>query len=499
MNNSSSSLRRESTMGEYDFIIIGAGLSGINAAYRVKTQLPDCSYTILEAREEIGGTWSFFNFPGVRSDSELTLFGLPWRPWIHEKDMAEGHLIQQYIEDAARAEGIDKKIQFKHNVTAVSWSSEEQRWTLTVLVDDLRKEFKAKFIIACSGYYDYTKPLKAEIPGIENFQGIVAHPQFWPKDLDYANKKVIIIGSGATAVTLLPAIAKTAGHVTMLQRSPSYVLSLPASSALGGWLRNHFPERVAHSINWWLSLVLEYLFVSAALSFPKLARKHIMHEMKKQLPDKIDMNVHFNPRYMPFDQRLCMCPDGDFFKALHQDNCDVVTDHIEKVTANGIVTKSGVKLEADIIVTATGLYLHLLGGITPIVDGLPVNVGTCYSWRGTMLTGVPNAGAIIGYTTSSWTLGADASTKLLIKVWKHMKKIGATSVVPIHPQQDISSSRPVVEHSSTYFVTSQSRLPRITGKSPWYGRKNTVYDHIKLWLGSVTKGLKYTLPSKKNE
>ncbi|KAI0839335.1 FAD/NAD(P)-binding domain-containing protein [Hypoxylon sp. FL0890] len=486
-------------MVEYDLIIIGAGLSGIDAAYRLKTQLPNCSYTILEARDEVGGTWSFFNFPGVRSDSDLTLFGLPWRPWIHEKDMAEAHLIREYIKDAARAEGIDKKIQFKHQVTELTWSSEEQRWTLVVLADGLRKEFKAKFIVACSGYYDYTKPFKAEIPGIENFQGTVAHPQFWPKDLDYVNKKVIIIGSGATAVTMLPVMAKTASHVTMLQRSPSYVLSLPASNALAEWFRKIFPERVAHSINWWLSLVLEFSFVSLAIAFPKLARKQIMHGMKKQLPDKIDMNIHFNPRYMPFDQRLCMCPDGDFFKALHQDNCDVVTDHIEMVTADGIVTKSAKKLEADIIVTATGLYLHLLGGITPTVDGQPVDVGSSYSWRGTMLTGVPNAGAVIGYTTTSWTLGADASIKLLTKVWKHMKKIGATSVVPFHPQQDLASSKPVVEHSSTYFVTAQGRLPRITGKSPWYGRKNTIYDHIKLWFGSVTKGLKYTIPPKKKE
>lgn len=214
-------------MDEYDFIIVGAGLSGVDAAYRLKTQLPDCSYTILEARNEVGGTWSFFKFPGIRSDSQLTLFGLPWRPWIHDTDMAKAHLIREYIEDAARAEGIDKKIQLKHQVTGISWSSEEQRWTLAVNADGLAKEYKAKFLITCSGYYDYANPLKAEIPGIENFEGTVAHPQFWPEDLDYPNKKVVIIGSGATAITMLPAMAETAGHVTMLQRSPSYVISLP--------------------------------------------------------------------------------------------------------------------------------------------------------------------------------------------------------------------------------------------------------------------------------
>ncbi|KAI1374344.1 FAD/NAD(P)-binding domain-containing protein [Hypoxylon crocopeplum] len=486
-------------MDEYDFVLIGAGLSGVDAAYRLKTQLPDCSYTILEARDKIGGTWSFFNFPGIRSDSQLTLFGLPWRPWIHEKDIAEGHLIQEYIEDAARDEGIDKKIQFGHQVTGISWSSEEQRWTLTVRVEGLTKKCKAKFLVASSGYYDYTKPLQAEIPGIENFRGTVAHPQFWPQDLDYANKKVVIIGSGATAATMLPLVAKTASHVTMLQRSPSYVFSLPANSGVGTWIKRHFSEHVAHSINWWRCLIEEHIFVFFNLLFPNAARKLFMSLAKKQLPESVDVNVHFNPKYKPFDQRLCFCPDGDFFQALHQDNCDIATDHIEKVTEDGILTKSGVKLEADIIVTATGLHVQILGGITPIVDRQPIDVATCYNWRGVMLTGVPNAGAVMGYTTNSWTLGADASIKLIIKVWKHMKKVGATSVVPVREQDDLALSRPVVSHSSTYFVLAQNRLPRITGESPWYGRKNTVYDHLKLWFGSVTKGMRYTIPSKREQ
>ncbi|KAI0895366.1 FAD/NAD(P)-binding domain-containing protein [Annulohypoxylon nitens] len=486
-------------MEEYDFIVIGAGLSGVDAAYRLKTQLPKCSYTILEAREEIGGTWSFFKFPGIRSDSELALLGLPWRPWIHKNDMADGHLIKEYIEDAARSEDIDKKIQFGHRVTGASWSSDEQRWTLAVSADDMKKEYNAKFLLACTGYYDYAKPLQADIPGIEKFQGVVAHPQFWPKDLDYAGKKVIIIGSGATAVTMVPVVAKTASHVTMLQRSPSYVMSLPVSNPVNVWLKKHLPERIAHTINWWLSLIMENLFSSFSLTFPNQMRKIMMKEMRAQLPAKIDVDTHFNPRYDPWDQRVCMCPDGDFFKALHQDNCDVVTDHIQKVTEDGILTESGKKLEADIIVPATGLHLHLFGGVIPTVDGESVDIGSRYCWRGAMLSGLPNAGTVTGYTTTSWTVGADASIKLLIDVWKRMTKIGATSVMPVHSQDDISSSKPVVPHSSTYFVMAQSRFPRVTGESPWYGRKNAFFDYFQLWFGSLTKGLEYTLLAKKNE
>ncbi|KAI0170015.1 FAD/NAD(P)-binding domain-containing protein [Hypoxylon sp. FL1284] len=486
-------------MEDYDFLIIGAGLSGVDAAYRLQTQLPGCSYAILEARDKIGGTWSLFNFPGIRSDSRLTLFGLPWRPWVHDRDMAEGHLIREYIEEAARDEGIDKNICFGHRVTGVSWSSDEQRWTLAVKADGMMKDYKTKFLVACSGYYDYTKPLDTEIPGIGSFGGTVAHPQFWPQDLDYADKKVVIIGSGATAVTMLPAVAKTAYHVTMLQRSPSYVLSLPAADPAGVWIKKRFSKSVAHTINWWRCFIEEHLFSFFNIMCPSLARALLMRLTKQLLPDSIDASVHFNPRYKPFDQRLCMCPDGDFFQALHRDNCDIVTDHIETIVEDGIMTTSGKKLEADIIVTATGLYVHLLGGVTPVVDGRAIDVASCYAWRGVMLTGMPNAGAVMGYTTNSWTLGADASIKLLVKVWKHMNKIGATSVVPVHDQSDIRSSKPVVPHSSTYFVAAQDRLPRITGESPWYGRTNAIYDYFKLWFGSVTEGMEYTIPTKKGQ
>ncbi|KAK7954279.1 hypothetical protein PG996_015163 [Apiospora saccharicola] len=488
----------------HDFIVVGAGLSGINTGYRLKTEVPDASWTILEGRDKIGGTWSFFKFPGIRSDSQLTLFGFPWRPWLNEKDMASASLILEYIESAARDEGIDKKIQFKHQVTTVNWSSEEQLWTLGVEVAGKQqqqkqcKTLKAKFLLNCTGYYNYEKPLQTEIPDIDRFQGVVAHPQFWPEDLDYARKRIVVVGSGATTITIVPVLAKTAAHVTMLQRSPSYVLSLDSVSPTGSIIKRYFPAWLAHPVNWWRAFVMEQLFVTFSLNFPNASRRLIRAMMKRQLPESVPADVHFNPSYPPFDQRLCLTPDNEFFKAFYRDNCDIVTDKIETVVEDGIVTKSGQKIEADIIVTATGLHVELLGGRTPVVDGVPVKISEQYVWKGAMVTNLPNAGSVTGYTTSSWTLGADATVRLIIRVYKHMKRVGATSVVPVFNEADKARAKPVVSHSSTYFKAAKDRLPMTTGDSPWYGRISPVFDYWQLWFGSITKGMKYTIPSKKN-
>lgn len=485
----------------FDFIIIGAGLSGIDAAYRLKTELPQCSFAILEARDKIGGTWSFFKFPGLRSDSQLTCFGFPWRPWLNEKDIAEADLIIDYIESAARDEGIDKKIQFGQKVVAADWSSEEQFWSLKVhdqSANNSEKSLKATFIMNCTGYYDYEKSLQTTIAGLDNFGGQIVHPQFWPEDLDYSGKKIVLVGSGATAVTLLPVLAEKAGHVTMLQRSPSYVFSVPSVNPVGTFLKTRLPIWLAHLLNWWRSFLLEQAFVQLNLRFPSAARRLHIWLMRKQLPPSISVDKHFNPRYAPMEQRLCLCPDGNFFKALHRDNCDIVTDKIRTISEHGVITHSGQELEADIIVTATGLHVELLSGLAPTVDGEVVNIANAYTWRGCMLTGLPNMGAVIGYTTSSWTLGADACIKLLISLYKHMQQIGATSAVPVFNGDD-TCSKPVVGHSSTYFVDARDRLPRITGESPWYGRISPMHDTWQLWFGSLTDGMKYTVPQKKGQ
>ncbi|KAK9418844.1 hypothetical protein SUNI508_07616 [Seiridium unicorne] len=484
----------------FDFIVIGAGLSGIDAAYRLKTELPQCSFTVLEAREKIGGTWSYFKFPGLRSDSQLTCFGFPWRPWLNELDIANAELILDYVESAAKDEGIDKKIQFQNKVTSVDWSSAEQSWTLKInehKAESNEKTYKATFILNCTGYYDYEKPLQTTIAGLNNFKGVVAHPQFWPEHLDYSGKRIILVGSGATAVTLLPVLAESAGHVTMLQRSPSYVFSIPSVNPVGKFLKTRLPVWLAHLLNWWRSFLLEQIFVQLNLRFPRAARRLHIWLMKRQLPASVPVDVHFNPSYYPMEQRLCLCPDGNFFKALHRDNCDIVTDKIREVLGGGIMTESGLKIEADIIVTATGLHVELLSGIMPTVDSKRVDISSAFTWRGCMLTGLPNMGAVIGYTTSSWTLGADACIKLLISVYKHMQNIRATSVIPVF-DGDETLSKPVVGHSSTYFLDARDRLPRVTGESPWYGRISPFYDTWQLWFGSLTDGLKYTIPQKKD-
>ena len=489
----------EPLMEYHDFVIIGAGLSGIDAAYRLKTTLPECSYIILEARQLIGGTWDFFNYPGIRSDSDLLLYGLPWRLWSGKKGIADGASIRQYLEDAAHSEGIDEKIRFRHKVTAANWSSDAQQWTLDVDASGAKKQFRAHWVISCAGFYDYDTPLQTEISGIDNFRGTVVHPQFWPSDLDWSGKRVIIIGSGATAVTLLPELAKTAGHITMLQRSPSYVFSIASTSSEPRLLKRFLPAWLVMQIRWWLAFITETLFVQFLLKFPNMGRKLVMDSMRKQVPAKFPVDVHFNPRYFPFEQRLCLCPDGDFFQALHQDNCNVVTSSIQTVTEDGIMTESGEKLGADIIITATGLHFLLFGGLIPTLDGKPVDIGRSFAWRGLMLSGVPNMCWILGYTTGSWTAGADATIKMLIRVYKHMRKVGATSAVPDHDEEDLALSKPLMAHSSTYHVKAQGRLPRVKRESPWYGRSNAVFDNLMLWFGSVTTKMTYIIPGKKSQ
>ncbi|KAL2125580.1 hypothetical protein VTJ04DRAFT_1945 [Mycothermus thermophilus] len=484
-----------------DIVIVGAGLSGINAAYRVKTELPHHSFAVLERRTEMGGTWSFWKYPGFRTDSAMALFGFPWRPWTSDLTMAPGPLIHRYIEESAAAANLTDKIRFGHRVTSGDWDSDEQRWTLRVEVTDpatgdvTTRIIKAWWIIFASGYYSYEQPRHTVIPGIERFQGRVVHPQFWDESLDYSGKRIIIIGSGATAVTLLPALAEKAETVTMLQRTPTFIMTLPQYDRLVAPLARFLPASWARQIHWWLRMTLEILFVWYLRVFPASGRSYLLSEMRKQLPKGFDVERHFNPWYNPFDQRLCFCPDGDFFKALHKPGVSVVTDVIDTVTETGIQLKSGSFLDADIIVTATGLHMALLSTATLRIDGENLNdsIGNRYIWNGAMLEGLPNAGLITGYTAATWTPGADVRTRQVLKVIRHLDKTGAAAAMPhVDPAERARlPARPAVTLNSTYVKDAINRLPKVSDRRPWVYGSCWAVDMWRMLTSDVRKGMKY--------
>ncbi|EWG36349.1 hypothetical protein FVEG_00416 [Fusarium verticillioides 7600] len=484
----------------HDILVIGAGLSGINTAHVLNQRLPHRSYTILEAQSAIGGTWRFFRYPGFRSDSFMTAFGLSWYPWKHKHKMAQAGEIVDYLEEAVDAAGLRDKIRFRHKMLACEWRTDEQNWKIEVDADGQQKTYIANFVISCVGYYAYDKAFPTTIPGLKGFGGQVVHPQWWPEDLDYSSKRVIVIGSGATAITIVPSLAEKADMVTMLQRSPSFVISRPTTSTIDSCLKSMLPFSLAYWLVYWKDVLAEVFSTQFLLNFPALGRKVLMGEMQKALPKDIDVNVHFNPRYNPFQQRLCMCPDEDFFKALHQGNCEIVTDTIETVTKDGILLKSGRKLEADIIVTATGLYFQLFGGITPLVDGQSIEVGSHYAWRGCMVDSVPNMGFVMGYVTTSWTPGADIMAKTLISVIKEMEKTGSTSVMPVLSEKDKSKPQKLpVNATSSYFVKAADRMPKVTDEGPWYGRVNLAKDWWAWLMGDMTSGLLYSGGQRKKD
>jgi cation diffusion facilitator CzcD-associated flavoprotein CzcO len=482
---------------DFDVVIVGAGISGINAGYRVQTEFPGHSYTIIETRNAIGGTWDLFRYPGIRSDSDLHTFGFPWRPWTDRKAIADGTSIRNYIRESAEKFGIDKKIRFHHKLLAGDWSSDEQNWSLTVDADGEEQIYKARFVILSTGYYDYDEPLKATIPGIDNFKGITIHPQFWPEDLDYTGKKMVIIGSGATSITLFPVLAEKAEKVTMLQRSPTYILALPSVDPTGDLIRKVLPGWMAHRIVRWKFLVLPFLFFKFCRAFPNAARKVIRANAEKQLPKSMPHDPNFNPSYNPWEQRLCVCPDGDFFKALRERNSDIVTDTIKNVTATGIETESGKTIEADVIITATGLKMRLAGGAKMSVDGVHVNFSEKYLWKGVMLQDLPNAAVVIGYTNASWTLGADATAQLVCRLMKYMESKRLTSAVPRVKNGEKLKAQPVLNLNSTYIEKAKGQLPKAGDSGPWQPRANYLTDHWVASHGNLTTGLDFTASGKK--
>jgi cation diffusion facilitator CzcD-associated flavoprotein CzcO len=478
---------------DFDVVIIGAGISGINAAYRVQTQLPaGTTYTLLDSRNNIGGTWDFFKYPGLRSDSDLYTFGFPWRPWDGGKAIAEAPAILKYLHESIQDVGIDKNIRFNNKVQSMDWSSKTLKWTLNILADGKPAKFTAGFVMFGTGYYDYDRPLEVAIPGIEKFGGTVVHPQFWPENLDYSNKNVTVIGSGATAVTLLPSLAKTAKMTTMVQRSPSYVFSLPnEDDPLMKLVKLILPAKLAHQIVRIRWMVVGYTFFYFCRTFPNVARRLIRFLTKVQLPKNISVDPHFSPAYNPWEQRLCMAPDGDFYKTLRDGKANIVTGKIKTVTKTGLLMENGETVDSDIIITATGLKIRIAGGITVTVDGKPLHIPSKYMWKGVMLQDIPNAVFIIGYTNASWTLGADATAQLTMRLINDMHKKGVKAVVPSLPNPAAMTSAPLLNINSTYIQKALEVMPKVGNSGQWRPRTNYFDDIKEAKRGDIQSGLEY--------
>lgn len=471
----------------FDVLVVGAGISGIAAGHYLQTLLPGARYAILEGREAIGGTWDLFRYPGLRSDSDLYTFGYSFRPWREERSIAEGAAILAYLRETAAA-GIDRKIRFGHRVVSAAWRSEEARWTVEAEAGPQRRaaRFSCRFLFLCTGYYDYDRGYLPDWPGMDRFRGRLVHPQDWPADLDHAGKRVVVIGSGATAVTLVPELARTAAHVTMLQRSPSYVMSLPAEDRVATWMRKRLPAALAHGLARWKNIALAIVLFQFARRRPEQLAGLLRKGVQAQLGPDYDVATHFTPRYKPWDQRLCFVPDGDLFKAIRSGRASVVTDHVETFTETGLRLRSGAEIEADVIVAATGLRLKMLGGMTLSVDGRPVVASETFLYKGMMLSGVPNLAVSIGYTNASWTLKSELTARFVCRLIARMEARGDEWCAPRRGAAE--GEEPVIDFTSGYIQRGLALLPKQGTRKPWRLHQNYVLDLAALRFGAVEDG-----------
>ncbi len=471
----------------FDILIVGAGLSGIGTAYWLQQKCPGKKFIILEAHDTLGGTWDLFRYPGIRSDSDMFTFGYRFKPWQNPKSLSDGDSILAYLRETAEENGIDKKIRYGHRVVGANWSGQEALWTVRVEHNGTTDKVQARFLYMCSGYYSYTEPHRPHFPGEEDFKGPVVIPQFWPKDLNYAGKRIVVIGSGATAVTLVPAMAETAAHVTMLQRSPTYIMNLPNRNDLYVRLKKGLPDRWAYRITRWRNLALSMSMFIMSRLFPQRIKKLLMRAAAKQLPEGYDVERHFNPKYNPWDQRLCVVPDGDLFKAIREKKAGMVTDHIERITEKGIILRSGKELEADIIVMATGLKIKLLGGAQLTVDGQPVRTHDLMVYKGMMFSGIPNFAIAFGYTNASWTLKTDLTANYVCKLINYMENKGYDIAVPKR-QADVRPE-PFFDFSSGYIQRAAPVMPQQGSRMPWRVYQNYLMDALITRLGRVDDGV----------
>jgi cation diffusion facilitator CzcD-associated flavoprotein CzcO len=472
-----------------DVLIVGAGLSGIGAAWHLKHDCPGRSYAILEGRDAIGGTWDLFRYPGIRSDSDMYTLGYAFKPWREAKAIADGPSILKYVRDTAAEHDIERHIRFGHKVVAAAWSSEDACWTVEAQrADGTTAKLTCSFLFLCGGYYSYDGGYTPDFPGVAKFKGALVHPQAWPETLDYAGKRVVVIGSGATAVTLVPEMAKTAAHVTMLQRSPTYVVSRPAEDALANRLRKWLPAMAAYNLIRWRNVLMGMWFYNMTRKKPEAVKQTILKMVRQQLGPDYDVETHFTPRYNPWDQRLCLVPDADLFEAIKAGTASVVTDVIETFTATGLKLKSGAVLDADVIVTATGLVLQVMNGLSLTVDGRAVDPGQTLSYKGMMYEGVPNLASSFGYTNASWTLKCDLTCEYVGRLLNRMAATGLRQVTPRNDDPDIERL-PWLDFSSGYVVRAMEKFPKQGGKAPWKLHQNYALDLMSLKYAKLEDGV----------
>jgi monooxygenase len=481
--------KSELPLEHVDVLIVGAGLSGIGAAHHLQASCPQKTYAILEARDCIGGTWDLFRYPGIRSDSDMYTLGYSFRPWEEAKAIADGSSILQYVRQTASDGRIEQHIRFQHRAVRAEFSSEDARWIVTAQRGDTQETVRlsASFVFMCSGYYRYDEGYTPELPGTERFAGQIVHPQHWSEDIDYAGKRVVVIGSGATAITLVPSMARDAAHVTMLQRSPSYVVSLPGEDRIANFLRGVLPAKTAYAIVRWKNVLRTLLSFELSRRRPRAMKALLRKGLERALPAGYDIDTHFKPRYDPWDQRLCLVPDGDLFRALADGSASVVTDRIATFTEQGLKLESGTELQADLVVTATGLNLLALGGIELAVDGRAVQLPETMSYKGMMLSGVPNFAFAVGYTNASWTLKCDLTCEYVCRLLNHMDAQGYRQCVP-HNRDASVAPLPFIDFSSGYVQRAIDKFPKQGSKAPWRLHQNYPLDILNLRRGAVQDG-----------